>query len=62
MNKKWDDYDDDSYEKFRKDRSMKKKEKRGNRYFQKKIMREIINDRDLIDNDFFKDYPNGRTE
>jgi len=60
----WDNWDDTgSFERFHKDRGIKKKKKRGDRHSQKQKMREASSDIDRFeDESFFEDFSNERPD
>ena len=60
MSREWND-DSGSFERFHKDRGIKKKQKRGDRHSQKQRMREAASDIDRYEDDTFEDYQNERT-
>lgn len=60
MSREWTE-DSSSFERFHKDRGIKKKQKRGDRHSQKQRMREAASDIDRYEDDTFEDYQNERT-
>jgi hypothetical protein len=62
MSKDWHNWDDsDSFERFCKDRSMRKKQKRSDRHSQKQKMREVSSEPSQFDDDSFEDFYNDRS-
>lgn len=52
MSRDWQHDDSGSFERFHKDRGIKKKQKRGDRHSQKQRMREVASDVDSYEDDF----------
>lgn len=62
MSREWNNWEDTgSFERFHKDRGIKKKQKRGDRHSQKQRMREATSDIDRFEDEAFEDYSNERT-
>jgi len=63
MSREWNNWDDTgSFERFHRDRGIKKKQKRGDRHSQKQKMREASSDIQRYEDDSFEDYQNERTK
>ena len=60
MSREWND-DSGSFERFHKDRGVKKKQKRGDRHAQKQRMREAATDIDRYEDDSYEDEVDGRS-
>lgn len=61
MSKEWNNWDDTgSFERFHKDRGIKKKQKRGDRHSHKQKMREASSDIERYEDDSFEDYRDER--
>ncbi len=60
MSKEWNNWEDTgSFERFHKDRGIKKKQKRGDRHSHKQKMREATSDIDRFEDESFEDLNNG---